>query len=311
MNFKYIPLTALFCGVLSLTALPAHAVGLKENSIVTDNTIKLGDVFYDLPRDADRVLGSAPRPGQEMVLNAKTLLRIALALDLPWRPVTTADHVVLRREATVIDETQIKENLRAAFIDDGVYGDYEIVVPTQYREIILPHDQPAEFDVTRLNIDTARKTFEATISAPSRDNPIQQFHMTGRLFPVIQVPILKTNIQNGRSITANDIDYIKVRERDFSQGTVADAQSLIGMTARRMLIAGRPLKENELTPPQAVERGEMVMLSLRAGTMNITTQVKALQNGAKGDIIRVVNMSSNQTLQAIITDDNAVTVVQN
>ena len=296
-------------GLMFIT--PVHAMGIKENSLITDNTIKLGDVFYGLNRDQDRVLGNAPRPGTEMVLNARTLLRIAIALDLPWRPSSNADKVVLKRDATIIEYPQIKEAIQTALYDEGVYGDYDIAIPAEFQRIILPANQPAQMHIERVKVDPNRNTFEVMVSAPSSDNPIHKFEVKGKMHHVIRVPVLTESMEHGRIITANDIRMMEIRERDFTKGTIADTQSLIGMTARRLVIAGRPLKETDLVAPQVVERGELVTLNLNNGIMNISTQVKALENGAKGDIIRVVNTSSNQTLQALVTGQNAVSIVTN
>lgn len=304
----------LIAGVIGFMAMPfssAYAVGLKENSILSDNTIKLGDIFYDLSRDEDRVLGSAPRPGQEMVLNAKTLLRIALALDLPWRPNSNADHIVLRRDATIIPYEDIESGIQEALSNQGVFGNYELNIPNQYKQIVLPPSEHATFEITRLDVNTRKQSFEAMIAAPSADNPIQHFSISGYIEPVIEVPVLVENIENGRTIRANDITLMKIKETDFTRDTIADIQSLIGMTARRVLIAGRPVREVEVIAPQIIERGELVTLSLNTGIMNITTQVKSLENGAKGDVIRVLNTASNQTLQAIITGESSVEIAQN
>ena len=108
-----------------------------------------------------------------------------------------------------------------------------------------------------------------------------------------------------------DIDTLPIKEQNFVQGMVVDEEELIGMTARRLLVAGRVIKSTEIEAPQIVSRGELVTLSLNHGLMNLATKVKALQSGAKGDLIRVVNIASNQTLQAIITGENAVSVVTN
>ncbi len=301
-------MTVLF-SMLFLT--PSYAMGIKENSVITDNTIKLGDIFYGLTRDEDRVLGNAPLPGKDMVLSARTLLRIATALDLPWRPSSHTDQVVLRRDATVIGYDKIEEALQTALYDEGVYGDYELSIPAQYQQIILPAEQPEKFVVTRVNVDSDRKSFNVTIAAPSAQNPIQTMQIKGQIHPVIHVPVLVENIEHGRLIQEGDIKMISIRERDFSKDMIVDTDTLLGMTARRILIAGRPVKTVDIIAPQIVARGQLITLSLQNGTMNISTQVKALENGAKGDIIRVVNASSNQTLQALVTGDSQVSIVAN
>ncbi len=304
-------LLAMLLSMLFFSSGASYAVGIKENSIITDNNIKLGDIFYGLTRDENRILGNAPQPGKDMVLNARTLLRIATALDLPWRPSSNTDQVVLRRDATIISYSQIKEALYTALYDEGIYGDYEISIPARYQQIILPANEPAKISVTNVDIGSNRNVFEITLAAPSAQNPIQQVRIKGQIHQVIHVPVLSNNIENGRIIRASDIKTITIKEKNFSKGIIVDANKLIGMTAKRMLIAGRPIKEMEVIAPQMVERGQIVTLSLNKGTMNISTKVKALENGAKGDVIRVVNLSSNKSLQAIVIDNNRVGTVTN
>ncbi len=289
----------------------AYAMGLRDSTILKDETITLGDIFYDLPRDEGRILGTSPRPGQDMVLNARTLLKIALALDLPWRPSSNNDQIVLRREATIIGYERIKEELHSALYDEGIAGNYELSIPAEFQQIVLPSDQPAELVVTRLSVDRHQGTFTALIAAPSVANPIQNISITGRMDSIIHVPVLVDNIQNGRVITASDIEMMKVPERNFAQGTIIDPDNLVGMTARRTVLAGRPIRDNEIIAPLVVERGEIVTMSLSYGGINLTTEVKALENGAAGDVIRVVNTESNQTLQALVTGTRAVRVVEN
>ncbi len=288
------------------------AVGLKKNSVITGDKIKLGDIFYDLPRNEEYILGSAPNPGEEMVLNARTLLRIAMAMDLQWRPSGVSDSITLHRKATIIEYEQIEKAIYAALQEKIIGGDdYEIKIPSNYRKIVLPHDMPAQIVVTKLTTDTKRKSFKATIVAPSAENPVQHLRIKGQIYPVITVPVLSGNIQYGSIITKDDIAYTKIKEHEFSRDIIVDAQKLVGMTARKMIISGRPIKETDVIAPQIVKRGSLVTLSLNSGAMNLTTQVKALENGAKGDVIRVVNTLSNKTLQATVISDGEVAILQN
>ncbi len=301
----------IFCALyIILPFSAANAVDIKENSLINDDTIKLGDLFYDLERDKNRVIGNAPRPGEEMVINARTLLRIALALDLPWRPSDNSDHVTLHREATIIEYDQIEEEIYAALNNENMYGDYEIEIPRQYHKIILPNDQPAEMVITKFHLDNSNNKFVATIAAPSAENPIKHFKIRGNINHVITIPVLSNNLQRGNIITKSDIKFIKIKEKDFGRDTIADADKLIGMTARRMIIAGRPIKSVEMIAPQVIARGSLVTVSLNSGILNLTTQAKALENGAKGEVIRVVNTASNKTLQAIVTGENSVAILQ-
>ena len=51
----------------------------------------------------------------------------------------------------------------------------------------------------------------------------------------------------------------------------------------------------------AVRRGESVLLLFEAPGMRITTNARAMDDGAVGDVIRLVNVSSNRTVNAVVT----------
>ena len=80
-----------------------------------------------------------------------------------------------------------------------------------------------------------------------------------------------------------------------------------GLTPRRMIAAGKPVKANDVQAPRIVARGEAVTLIYKAGALNLTARGKALEFGAKGDVIRVVNTQSNRSIDAIVTGDQEVT----
>ena len=292
-------------------AIPAHAVGIKENSIITDSTIKLGDIFYGLKTNEDRILGTAPKPGDEMILSARTLLRVATAMGLDWRPSSTADQVRITRKATIIRKEQVKEEIKEALETSDIYGDYDLKIPMHYQDVILPYDQPAEIDITDLKVDTDHKNFTATIAAPSAENPIQHFTIKGVLQPVIEVPVLRENMARGNIIKEKDIDLVKVPEHEFTRNTIGSVNELIGMSPRRLIAAGKPIQLTELIAPLIISRGELLTIQLQEGSLSLSTQVKALENGSKGDVIRVVNISSNQSLQAQVIGEKQVAVIRN
>jgi len=299
-------LSALALGVVLSKG--AYAMSLKQNTVIEGNVITLGDVFYDLPRDEDRVLGAAPRPGQDMVLNARTLMRIAVALDLPWRPSSTADYVSLRRAATIINNGDIESRLQDELAAQDHPGKYEIDLPAQTSQIILPANTPATFDITDMNVDMEHGWFEASIAAPSTNNPIQRLQISGKIHRLTPVPILKRALRNGDIIRARDLNIIEMRSARINQGTVLSVDDLVGMTPRRMILDGQPVMVNEVEAPRIVGRGESVTLIFKSGQLLLSAQGKALEAGSKGDIVRVVNASSSRAVEGIVTGEREVSV---
>jgi flagella basal body P-ring formation protein FlgA len=312
MLVRKITLTTLavlgaLAGMIALSQ-AASAVTLKQHSVVDSDTITLGDVFTGLSENNDKVLGLAPQPGQEMTLNAKTLLRIALALDLPWRPASTTDHVTLSRAASVVDRTMIESGLRTEIDKQGVDGHYKIVLPEATSKIVMSPDIAPNVEIKDFSMKPETGTFEAVAYAPSAANPVQKMKLTGQIQKMISVPVLREPMRPGVIIGARDLDFIDVKESDLRHDMITDTKDLIGMTPRRMASSGKPLNTLDVEAPQIIARGDLVTMLFQQAGMTLTASGKALENGAKGDTIRVVNTSSDKTIEGIVTAEKEVTI---
>ena len=300
----------IFAALIGIVVYPhsAAAVSLKTNPIISDNTIMLSDLFTGLPEGKDKALGPAPRPGKDMTLNARTLMRIAIALDLPWRPTHSGEYVVLSRAATVIDSEMIEDVLQNEIAESGVNGTYKLAFAGRLAEIILPLDQPANVEVKSLNLRKDKNRFEAILVAPSKEEPLQTLKVSGAIHRMIDIPVLRGTMRKGTVIGARDIETISVREDEVRHDMVLSVDELIGLTPRRVVLPGKVIKVNDLEYPLIVERGDFVTMTFNDGGMQLTAKGKALENGAKGDLVRVANSSSSRTVEAIVTAEREVLV---
>lgn len=91
-------------------------------------------------------------------------------------------------------------------------------------------------------------------------------------------------------------------------GAVEDPGELIGMETRVALYAGRPIRPGDVGLPAIVERNQIVVIIYTAGGIHITTEGRALERAGPGDLIRVMNLSSRNTITARIGIDGAAYV---
>lgn len=284
----------------------ASAVTLKQNPIVSDATLKLGDIFTGVEGKEDKVLGKAPLPGRDMTLNARILMRIALATNINWRPASNTDFTVVRRAATVIPKSQIEQTLQNAMTDKGITGDYKLSFNAQ--DIAIPEKFAATLEVENVKISHNSNSFTATIYAPSKTEAAYTANISGDISRLVNVPVLSGIMTKGAIIGESDITFIEMAEKDIQGNFILDKDQLIGMTPRHLINAQKPVNLHDLSRPQIVERGDMVMMTFRQGQLLLTAEGKALQNGSKGDLIRVTNLSSNKSLQARVTGAQEVIV---
>lgn len=291
-----------------LGAKSAMAASLKPVSVVTSDTITLGDLFENVGRNEDYVIGAAPQPGRDMTLNARTLYRIASALDVSWRPTSTSDQITIRREATIVPYNSIETSLRNSLNEKGVSGRYDIKLTNGKPSIVLPRDTMENVEVSAVNYDHDKDYFTATLVAPSVENPIEKMKVSGVINRLVSIPVLSNNLQNGDIIGDNDIQMVDISQNDIQHNMITKKDDLIGLTPRRIIYAGKFIQSDSLIKPQLVGRGDSVSITFKEGPLVLTAKGKALQSGAKGDIVRVTNASSSRTVDAVIIGENQVIV---
>ena len=122
------------------------------------------------------------------------------------------------------------------------------------------------------------------------------------------IPALKNYVQAGTVIGATDIAWIDVPAQQVSQNIITDPQRMIGMAAAWSLPAARPIRETDIRMPILAKKGTLVTMVVSTPNMTLSTTGRALENGSLGDTIRVVNTSSNKTVQGTVRADGSISV---
>lgn len=311
-NMLHTPVRALIVGLClsaPLCAGGAMAASLKPMAVLSSDTLTVGDLFDGVEAEkASYILGPAPAPGKDMVLDARALMRVAVALDLPWRPDSSAATITVRRDATLISTDAIKAGIMDAMRSKGMDDSFELTFTGGATSIALPPGLPQTFDVTALEIDRTRDSFTATVTAPSADDAQKSISMNGTIRYKVSVPVIRKTLKNGDIIGERDIDTVEIYAKELQPDMIMDAESLVGMTPRRVVAPGKPVRGIDIITPELVARGSNVTLVFDSAPLYLTAKGKALQDGGKGDTVRVVNIASNRTIEGIVTADGTVVV---
>jgi flagella basal body P-ring formation protein FlgA len=109
-------------------------------------------------------------------------------------------------------------------------------------------------------------------------------------------------------IKASDIAIERRPKAEVRGDVVKTLDDVAGLAARRALRAGELLRAADLTKPEIVLRNEQVTLVYEAPGLLLTIRGKALESGAQGDVINVVNIQSKRTVQGTVTGPGQVTL---
>lgn len=288
----------------------AAAVNLKAEALITGDNITVGDVFDGVKTNSDYVLAPAPSPGKELVWNARTLYRIAHAFDLPWHPENGMTQLRIRRLATLISHDEIKTRIKEELRPRGLSPDtYDISLEGLPQEgLILPYGSDESFAINSVSYDAGRKMVRAVLRSPAEGPTVKTASLHGYVVDVETVPVLKERMRRGDIIKASDIKYIKVPSDSLAHDVVLKPEDVIGSTPRMSINSTSPIRSFDLELPTIVERGKAVTMIYKKGRIHIETTGKALQDGSKGDLIRILNGSSGKTIQAVVTGEREVSV---
>ena len=91
-------------------------------------------------------------------------------------------------------------------------------------------------------------------------------------------------------------------------GALDDPALALGLEARVAIYAGRPIRSQDLGAPALVDRNQLVSLIYLSGSLAISTEGRALERGAEGDLVRVMNLGSRTTVNGRIGPDGAIYV---
>lgn len=91
-------------------------------------------------------------------------------------------------------------------------------------------------------------------------------------------------------------------------GAATHPDEAIGLEARVTLYSGRPIPVASLGPPALVERNQLVTLVFQRSGLEIRADGRALERGAEGDAIRIMNLASRSTVTGTVAGTGLVIV---
>ena len=127
-----------------------------------------------------------------------------------------------------------------------------------------------------------------------------------QLFRPVVIPI--GPLGRGTTISASDL---QLREIDISQlngSYFTDIEEVVGMEARRLLPADRPIIASQLKAPVMINKGDAVIVTANSGGLKVKMPGVALADGYEGQQISVRNSTSERVVDALVTAPGQVEV---
>lgn len=104
-------------------------------------------------------------------------------------------------------------------------------------------------------------------------------------------------LNRGARLDASMITTAQVVVNSLRRGAVKRQEHLLGMEMQRPVNAGTVFTPDLVAAPDAVSRGDHVIITAAAGSFSVQSRGKALANGRIGEQILVENLASSRTVR--------------
>jgi flagellar basal body P-ring formation protein FlgA len=177
------------------------------------------------------------------------------------------------------------------------------------QPIYVEPSATADLQVSNVLFDPRSGRFDLTIDIPgSAAARRANLHYSGSLIEMMETAVLTRALARGDLVRASDIAIARKPKAELKGDAGGPADQFIGLEARVAIPAGEPLRRADLTRPERIKRDDAITLVYEVPGILLTCRGKALESGADGDVIGVMNVQSKRTVQGTVTGPGRVTV---
>ena len=272
---------------------------LKAEAVITGEIVRIGDLVENAGIVAKVPIFRAPDLGFTGTVSAEAVVEAVRPHALIGLDTEGVQDVVVTRASRMIDPQVIQACIAAALSAQFALGpakDVTLGFDRELRGLAVEPNAKGEPRVIRASYDANSGRFDATLEIPGR----VPFHVTGRAQPTVEVATVSHMVARGEVLKQADV-VMERRPRSIAlRDAVTDREQAVGLAARSGLQPGAVLRAADLMKPEIVQRNEMVTLIYEVPGVTLTVRGKAVDAGAEGDVIGVLNEHSKRVIQGVV-----------
>jgi flagella basal body P-ring formation protein FlgA len=283
---------------------------LKELVVVSSEVVRIGDLVENAGPASGTAVFRAPDLGHTGSVPAARVIDALRPHGLTGIETGGLSEVIVTRDSRTFTGRDIVERIATAFAGQFGFGQAENLSVNLDRELRILHVEPSagELTVARMNVEPRSGRFDIAFeipgSAAARRLPLR---FSGTITETVEAATLVRALKRGDTIKESDV-LVQRRPKAEVGDDPLSADQAIGLALKRPLRAGQALRAADAMKPEVVQRNETVTMVYEAPGIVLTMRGKAQETGAVGDLISVVNVQTNRTIQATIVGPGRVSI---
>ncbi|MGB7800226.1 flagellar basal body P-ring formation chaperone FlgA [Buttiauxella sp.] len=236
----------------------------------------------------------------------KNLFRLAfVGLSLVCAPVKSAPSDAQSQVENIVRKSAQSEIKQLAQTQG--WGKYDVQLET-----VIPQEASALAACQKpLVVSPVSKRLLYRLRYEVKCPAAQDWTLTVAVKTAVNVPVLVAaqTLERGQVIAAADV-VMRVQDIAPLNGQFFNTpEEVLGQTVKRRISASQVVNVAQLEQPVMVERGQSVLMVARHQGIEASTTGEAMKQGRKGDVIRVRNISSQRTVDAIVVSPGVVQIL--
>ena len=141
----------------------------------------------------------------------------------------------------------------------------------------------------------------------TRANSYLQGHSNKEIQKNNMIIVSKKSLKKGQIIEKNDL-ILKNVKKNVGFDIFNNIEDVVGRKLKQNISLGFPIRSRHLQLDWVINKGDKIDIIQSIGTVFISASGVALENGQKGEKIRVMNLSSEKNLVAWVLNEKKVTI---
>ncbi len=283
---------------------------LRQNIVVVDSVVTVGDMFENAGALAETGLFRAPAPGTAGQVSVENIrLAIAKAGFTEFENPGFAN-VSVARSGVMVDAEALNSLIVADLTERGLLAggtNVNAMFDEQPGELFAARtDNPIVLQSLRYIPASNRFTARFLIAGQSRYTDY-----SGRLDFSISAPHLTRSLPAGTILQTSDFVMRNIALQSAQGQNAPELDQLVGRQLLRQLREGTPVRFNDVAEPVLIARNDIVTIYLRTGALTLTVKGQALDDASRGQVVSVLNLLSNRVVQGIAINPGTVEIQSN
>jgi flagella basal body P-ring formation protein FlgA len=203
----------------------------------------------------------------------------------------------------------VREAVTSAVVDQaGVPGAEAIVSGVRFRDASQADGGGEVVRVLPGGGSRSGRGIPFDLFVRSQDGDVREMRVVADVSIQVPVVVAARNIAPGAVLGPEDL---AVRQKDISaagEATLRGLSDAIGKRTRWQLSGGVPVRREYLEDPEALKRGDTVLIEAETGAVRITGKGVALQSGRVGETVTVRSQLSGKEMAGVLAAGRVVRV---